>query len=261
MRYCCPRKVIIRGLDVGYKFSINQRPDELRSATMAYILRMKKDDVVDLPRMTRSVIDMGQVPEETAAYFERTLEEIEELRTTKGQRIGDVRFMELCRETMHLKLIPITFLLQERYKTRTNDKYILFYHHQFIGDYIETFLQSEFGDDSLVRIDGKTPMKKRVLRLATFRDTDSVCFGLFSLCATSTGINLQFCCRVIYLELTFLSTHHAQSEARVHRIGQTQPVTIEYLLMGGTTDTIVWNTINRKRKAEATLFDPVRNSI
>jgi SNF2 family DNA or RNA helicase len=98
-------------------------------------------------------------------------------------------------------------------------------------------------------------MKKRVDFIRTFREDPECRVGVFSMCATSTGLNLQFCTKIMFAELTFLSTHHSQAEARIHRIGQTHPVSVDYLLLGGTTDTLLWQSLLSKRRTEAILFD------
>jgi SNF2 family DNA or RNA helicase len=57
------------------------------------------------------------------------------------------------------------------------------------------------------------------------------------------------------VELTFLSVHHTQAEARIHRIGQEREVSVDYLILDGTTDNLLWRSLVAKRQTEATLFD------
>jgi hypothetical protein len=89
----------------------------------------------------------------------------------------------------------------------------MFYHHRVVGDMLQQGLDET--TTPFVRIDGQTSAKDRAARMGTFEQESTCRVGLFSLCATSTGLNLQFCQRIMYAELTFLSVHHTQSEAGV----------------------------------------------
>lgn len=55
--------------------------------------------------------------------------------------------------------------------------------------------------------------------------------------AAGVGLNLQRrCCDVLYLERSYVWSEMSQSEDRVHRIGQTRPVTVTYMDAAGTVD-------------------------
>jgi SNF2 family DNA or RNA helicase len=214
------------------------------------MLRMKKEDVVDLPTLTKSAVTIGTVSD--PLYFDQKWKEIEDLRETKGNRLADVDLLALCRETAQRKIPLLEAVIVEWILSHPTEKLIVFYHHQTIGQQLFDLIPKEVGR---IRIDGKTTMKKRVDFIRTFRDDPECRVGIFSMCATSTGLNLQFCTKIMFAELTFLSTHHSQAEARIHRIGQTRPVSVDYLLLGGTTDTLLWQSLLSKRRTEAILFD------
>ena len=212
---------------------------------------MKKEDVVVLPALHTTAVTIGRADD--PLYFKRQLEEIECLRETKGNRRADVAMMALCRETSQMKVPYMKQYIQDWVAVHPGEKLILFYHHKDIGNQVEELLD----DSRRIRIDGATSMQKRVALLHTFRSDPDCNVGVLSMCATSTGLNLQFCTKIIFVELTFLSVHHTQAEARIHRIGQDREVSVDYMILEGTTDTMLWKSLVMKRRNEARLFDRV----
>ena len=252
-RYTVPQPVWIGGKRHGYKFTTNQHTEELGRLCDHYMLRMTKSEVVQLPRLDKQDVYIGKCKNPT--HFRDRMDEIASIRETRGSRQADVQLLALCRETVTLKLPLVIEYVQQWLVTHPTQKLILFYHHADIGDALEqAMLQDSYGH---VRIDGKTTMKRRVERILRFRQDTDCRVGILSLCATSTGLNLQFCTKIMFVEMTFLSVHHTQAESRIHRIGQEQQVSIDYLLMEGTTDTLLWYALESKRKAEETLFGDV----
>jgi SWI/SNF-related matrix-associated actin-dependent regulator 1 of chromatin subfamily A len=248
-RYSTPKPVWIGGARHGFKFTANQNSEELALVCAHFILRMKKDAVATLPTLHTQAVTVGTV--HNPAYYTRRRTEIDEVRQVKGNRRADVEMLSLCRETSQQKMPFVTPYIASWLQTHPYEKVIVFYHHQAIGDQLVHAL----GTVGHIRIDGKTSMKKRVQQIQTFR-TDPACrVGVLSMCATSTGLNLQFCTKIIFAELTFLSVHHTQAESRIHRIGQDREVSVDYLLLDGTTDPFLWRSLVAKRKTETILFD------
>lgn len=259
-RYTVPAPVWLGGKRHGFKFTTNRRSEELALVSDHYILRMKKDDVVDLPAC-RSVYQVVAVaPKARAAYYREQMGAVEQVREARGSRQADVLLLSLCREASQEKL-PDALAHIERWLERAqHQKALVFYHHKVIGDAIASRMKSALGADGFVRIDGSTPMRVRQKRLAAFQDRCGCRIAVLSLCASSTGLNLQFCTHAFFVELTFLSVHHTQAEARIHRIGQGSEVTVEYLVLQGSTDSLLWHSLQSKRRAEAALFDDARES-
>ena len=181
------------------------------------------------------------------------------MRNSRGSLYADAALLGLCRET-GLRKVPfvLEYLCADGLVGREEPvptvphKFIIFFHHRTVGDAYREWMVSR--GVSFIYIDGTMPQAKRSACINRFRDEAGCRVALLSLCATSTGLNLQFCSIVICVELTFHSVHHTQSEARVYRIGQTQPVHIRYLLLKGTTDDMLWSSLNGKQSTEHTLF-------
>ena len=248
-QYCKPQPVWIGGTRHGFKFTVNHNGAELARVCANYMLRMRKQDVVALPPLRRVAVSVGAV--DNPHYFRKRWDEIADVRERKGSRRADVEMLALCRETSQLKVESATNYTLAWMEAAVNEKVILFYHHKDIGDQIVTLLQGR----PHIRIDGKTTLKKRVGLLNTFRRDPGCRIGVLSMCATSTGLNLQFCTKIIFVEITFLSVHHTQAESRIHRIGQDRDVSVDYLILDGSTDDLLWRSLQAKRHTEFTLFD------
>jgi SNF2 family DNA or RNA helicase len=251
-RYCKPQPVWIGGVRHGFKFTTNRNSEELALICEHYMLRMKKESVVQLPHLAREGVLIGKTTD--PKYFKDKWDEIENIRETRGNRLADVEMLALCRETSQLKIPYVGPYLSAWMVSHPYEKVIVFYHHKDIGNQIVGQLAPGVGH---IRIDGKTTMKKRVKLLETFKTDPDCSVGVLSMCATSTGLNLQFCTKIIFVEITFLSVHHTQAEARIHRIGQEHAVSVDYLILDGTTDNLLWRALLAKRQTEKVLFDSV----
>ena len=248
-RYCVPQPVWLGGQRHGFKYTANRNAAELRIVCERYILRLTKD-ILKLPTMFRQRLELESLPPAEKLAVQVELARIDELRCSYGQLRGDAALLQLCHHHALRKVPHVTPLLA----TRTR-RCIVFFHHQDVGQAYRTWMEST--RQSFVYIDGHTSTAERCRIIQTWKDNPSIVFGLFSLCATSTGLNLQFCTEILCVELTFHSAHHIQSEARIHRIGQTQEVHITYVVQPGTPDEMLWKSLTRKIETERQLFtDP-----
>lgn len=62
----------------------------------------------------------------------------------------------------------------------------------------------------------------------------------------SQGLTLTAAHHVVFAELHHTPGVIIQAEDRAHRIGQTLPVNVHYLIARGTVDEILWSMIRRK---------------
>ena len=60
------------------------------------------------------------------------------------------------------------------------------------------------------------------------------------------GLTLTAAHHVVFAELHYTPGVIIQAEDRAHRIGQTLPVNVHYLIARGTVDEILWGMIRRK---------------
>eukprot|EP00300_Choanocystis_sp_HF-7_P017902 c19869_g1_i3.p1 GENE.c19869_g1_i3~~c19869_g1_i3.p1 ORF type:complete len:497 (+),score=125.92 c19869_g1_i3:435-1925(+) len=98
------------------------------------------------------------------------------------------------------------------------------------------------------QIDGRMPMSVRTREIERFRDHRGFAVMLMSLHTGSLGLNLTFASNVIIMDSWWNPAVEAQAIDRVHRIGQTQPVTVSKLIIKGSVEAKVIDIQQRKLK-------------
>jgi SNF2 family DNA or RNA helicase len=73
--------------------------------------------------------------------------------------------------------------------------------------------------------------------------------------AAGEGLNLQFCSDAIMLERQWNPANEEQAEARFHRFGQKNPVTVTYVLASETIDEYFTELVEQKRAIVASTLD------
>lgn len=120
-------------------------------------------------------------------------------------------------------------------------------------------------DIRFISIDGSTKPKTRQEHCDNFQYNKDVKFAVLSMTACAFGLNLTAANLVIFAELFWnpgviwleynsegffnlirFFKSLLQAEDRAHRIGQTKPVTIQYLLAKGTADDYIWPILKKK---------------
>jgi SNF2 family DNA or RNA helicase len=74
------------------------------------------------------------------------------------------------------------------------------------------------------------------------------------------GLTFTNCSYAIYFSLNYSYEYQKQSEDRIHRIGQTKPVTYYYLLAQNTIDTVIYKTLRRKGDLSRQVLDYLHDS-
>ncbi len=107
-----------------------------------------------------------------------------------------------------------------------------------------------------VRLDGKTPTKKRKELVETFQNGSDPCFFLISLKAGGVGLNLTRAAYVIHVDPWWNPAVENQASDRAHRIGQSKTVFIQRLLMQHSVEEKIMQLKERKQK----LFEDIVGS-
>jgi SWI/SNF-related matrix-associated actin-dependent regulator 1 of chromatin subfamily A len=100
-------------------------------------------------------------------------------------------------------------------------------------------------DGKCMRIDGDTPTEKRHEYVRDFQ-AGKYQVAVLSMLAAGTGITLTAASHVIFAELYWVPGVLLQSEDRVHRIGQSNPCHIQYVICDNTLDSYIYKSIQHK---------------
>ncbi|MEN2500787.1 MAG: SWI/SNF-related matrix-associated actin-dependent regulator of chromatin subfamily A-like protein 1 [Marteilia pararefringens] len=97
-----------------------------------------------------------------------------------------------------------------------------------------------------ITISGSTKAEKRNELCNEFQKNPNIMCGLLSITACGVGLNLNAASLVIFAELFWNPGALMQAEDRAHRLGQTRPVEVKYLLAKGTIDDHIWPLLVNK---------------
>ena len=105
-----------------------------------------------------------------------------------------------------------------------------------------------------VSFHGGVPSDKRPALVARFRD-DTACRVFLSTDAGGTGLNLQHASTVVNMDLPWNPAVLEQRIARIHRIGQAQPVRVINFVAKGTIEEGMLSVLAFKRSLSAGILD------
>ena len=232
---------------IGFDFNKNVRIIVPRVAT--HVLRRSKTEVdIVLPRITDKVIDIPIDGEEKR--YERVnvyhpLHLVRLLRNRQFAIMPKMATKNMKGEHNH-KNPKLNALIASLVESKSIEKPIVFCHFREEMAYLETSL-TEKGILCGV-IHGGIAMNTR-RPLIDRHETYHVL--LIQLQAGSVGLNLQMFDTVYFTGPHWNPTHEQQAIARVHRIGQTKPVTVKKFIMDKTIEKRILEVQTSKiKKAE-----------
>lgn len=213
----------------GFGLNVNgaSHTDELnKKLRQHYMIRRLTHEVeVQLPQRRYEIVYIDQV--ESAKPMLRTLENAQR-RDFKHQDLG-VQAGELAklrRETAEEKVQ--TCMEQIKAYVSSCDKIVIFaYHHSVIEK-----LEKELHGFGYVSITGSTSQLIRQKSIDEFQKNDRVKVFIGQIQAAGEGIDgLQnVCSNILFIESSWVPGEVEQAIKRVHRLGQTKPVLVRFLV-------------------------------
>lgn len=157
----------------------------------------------------------------------------------------------LRRYTGMQKVKHVAELVKRNLTDKAFEKVVIFAVHQSV---IEG-LRRELKDYGVVTLYGKTPLKKRQQHIDDFQNNPQVKVFVANIQAAGTAITLTAAHHVYFIELDYSPGNVAQACMRVHRIGQTKPVTVSFISLANSVDEKVNQILRRKTKSIIELLD------
>jgi SWI/SNF-related matrix-associated actin-dependent regulator 1 of chromatin subfamily A len=133
----------------------------------------------------------------------------------------------------------------------TGKTLVFAYHHDVIERLVEAL-----GDRGVTGFTGGSSLKERDRAKNKFQDDPTCQFFVGNIEAAGQGITLTAARHVVFAEPDWRGTYLEQAEDRAHRIGQTHPVLVTYLLLKLNE----WSTdswMESKTKAKQAAIDTV----
>ena len=129
----------------------------------------------------------------------------------------------------------------------------------FFAKHIDVMDQAEqiFADRGIgyASIRGDQTPKAREKNIAAFTNDPEVSIAVCSLMAAGVGLNLQVASNLVLAELSWTDAEQTQAIDRIHRIGQTEPVTAWRVIAAHTIDSKIAELIDSKSGLAARALD------
>lgn len=136
---------------------------------------------------------------------------------------------------------------------RNVGKVVFFAKHIDVMDVAEETFESRGIRYSSIRGDQTSTVRQR--NIDAFTNDPEVQVAVCSLTAAGVGLNLQVASNLVLAELSWTDAEQTQAIDRVHRIGQTEPVTAWRVIATQTLDTRIAELIDRKAGLAARALD------
>ena len=100
--------------------------------------------------------------------------------------------------------------------------------------------------ETCVTISGDNTAEERLTAVDRFQTDHSCLVAVCNLIAGGVGLTLTAGTHVIFQELDWVPANHRHAEDRAYRLGQTERVTVEYMLADGTLDGFIAELLEAK---------------
>jgi len=256
----------------GYDFDGAKNLDELQILLRQLIMvrRLKKDILIELPAKLRQIIEiplngfasvvrnereMRLQSEEVVEEMKRKLEELKEnkddfdpaaydeaVKELKSER--SYAFAEIAKARHETALAKVPVVIDYIKEVLENDKkVVVFAHHR---DVIEA-IQESLGSKAVILYGGMNEIKKEE-SVTRFQNDENVKVFVGSIQAAGVGITLTAASHVIFAELDWVPGNLSQAEDRCHRIGQTDSVLVQHIVLEDSIDSLLAQTIVEKQE-------------
>ena len=241
----------------GWDFSGASHLDELQERLRGSIMirRLKKDVLTELPAKRRQIIEVsangaaGVVERERKGWAAREAE-TERLRDAvelakagtedeykhavealqAGARAAFTEMAKLRHDTALAKAPQVIAHIEDALEG-SDGKIVVFAHHHDVVAAIAEALGSQ-----AVVLTGETPFPARQVAVDRFQSDPACRVFIGSITAAGVGLTLTAASHVVFAELDWVPANITQAEDRLHRIGQTQAVLVQHLVLDGSLD-------------------------
>ncbi|TRY72759.1 hypothetical protein TCAL_00987 [Tigriopus californicus] len=242
MRYCNGKKITLpRGSHYDFNGSSNMDELKMLLEETCMIRRLKSEVLAQLPSKQREMILLDpSLIKSKSKEMEMQAQKMGLKSLSQMERRGVL--LEWFNSTAKAKLKAVSEYVKDLLES--DRKFICFAHHQIMMDNIAEVLVKR--KTRFIRIDGNTSSEARNKHCDQFQRDDRTKVALLSITAANAGLTLTAAHLVVFAELFWNPGILTQAEDRAHRIGQSDSVTIQYLVAKGTADDELWPLLQKK---------------
>lgn len=263
------------GWETSGASNLDELQARLRSTVM--IRRLKKDVLTDLPAKTRQVILLSAdeqalrkalTAEEKAMKKSSDALERAEVALELAKSGTDGSYEEALKALREARLVEFTEMSKIRHETalakvprviehlkdilsEDGQKVVVFAHHRDVIAALREGLETstkDWGGVKTVSIVGGDAAEDRQEAVSSFQEDPETRVFLGSIGAAREGITLTAANLAVFAELDWVPGNLSQAEDRIHRIGQTDSVTIQHILLDKSIDATMVKKIIAKQE-------------
>mgnify|MGYP000939499091 CR=1 FL=1 len=255
-------------MDVTGASNLDELQQRLRETVM--VRRLKSQVLTELPRKIRQIIEVEADADQKAAIRRereheaasderlaalRAAVELSKAESEDAYRAAvarlteasEVDFTELARlrhETALAKVPAVTEHVRAILEDDADQKVIIAAHHHDVIDQLANRLLDFYP----VTLTGATKLEDRQTAVDRFQNDDRTRVFIGSITAAGVGITLTRANMVIFAELDWVPGNITQMEDRAHRIGQTETVLVQHLVLADSLDARMAQILVEKQK-------------
>ena len=253
--------------------NLDELQKQLRSTVM--VRRLKADVLKELPAKRRQVVELvtngaAKVVTAERKAWEASEERMADLQTQAdlAREMGDeAAYREAVKELSSGRLAAFAEMSKLRHETalakvekciefltdalENGGKIVVFAHHL---DVIEA-LKAGLAAHNPVVVTGSTKVEDRQRAVDAFQNDPSVKLFLGNIKAAGVGLTLTASSHVVFVELDWTPGWVSQAEDRCHRIGQTDSVLVQHLVLDGSLDAYLAKTLIKKQEVAEKALD------
>jgi SNF2 family DNA or RNA helicase len=246
-----------------FKWVLKPNAEKIAFAALQPAIRHTKKECLDLPDMTYVVRDIELTPQQKKFYNQLkqrlVVQAAGEQVTAVNAAVGLNKLLQVsCGAVYSDSGETLMFDIKNRYKVlreiidETKHKILIFAPFRHVIDVLRDALTAD--DFSVAVIRGDVAAGKRTEIFRQFQDTEEPRILLIQPQAAAHGVTLTAADTVVWWGPTPSLEIYAQANARVHRAGQKNPVTI-IRLQGSTVERHIYNLLDSRNNDHTKLID------
>ena len=231
-------KYAIMGGYLNYEVIGYRDIDDMKARIKPYTIVARKEDTLDLPEKTHTLVPITMGGSDWTDYSQMAREGVAAGWVTSNPLEKALRLSQISGQSKIGATVAFVNDLIEQ-----GEQVVVYFRFRAEGDALATQLGVE-------QMNGSSPPDKRAALVEGFQAGTGKIF-LSQIAAGSTAITLTAASHMVYHSLSFAYEDWAQSQDRIHRIGQHDPCFYYYMVATGPKggigiDQLVLNTLNRK---------------
>jgi len=236
--------------------------DRFKEDTNDIVIRRTKDEVLkDLPVFQR-LFHHVELDAKDNKVYDKAMKELEDLfyddKQSEFEKSGSmIAIMSRLRHICGLAKIDACVEFVTEFLLSSDRKITIFTHHNDVMDILVGKLNKwmeEGNFPAVEKLHAVLDGNGRAALVERFKDGPARVMVASTL-ASGEGINLQFCSDAILLERQWNPAKEEQAEARFHRFGQKENVSVTYMIASGRIDEYFTELVERKRAIVAGALD------